>query len=81
MSGLDIIAAIFGIYIWLFHNPIIGIVIYLLPPIISFIRNTKNFWPLTIITILLGWITPVWIVTLVWSIFGELLFAKTDETV
>lgn len=79
MSIFDALTGITGLYLLIFHNPILGIVIYLIPPIVVFIRNTKNFWPQTIISVLLGWITPVWIVVLVWAIFGELLTIKNIE--
>lgn len=71
MSGLDVISAIFGIYIWLFHNPIIGIVIYLLPIIIANIRHHKNAGMITIIGILFGWIFLLWFILVIWSAFGE----------
>ncbi len=79
MSISDALTGITWLYLLIFHNPILGIVIYLIPPIVAFIRNTKNFWPQTIISILLGWVTPVWIVVLVWAIFGELLTVKNIE--
>lgn len=80
MHLLDALSGVLFLYIWLFHNPIIGIVIYLLPSIIAFIRNTDNFWPQTIIGILLGWITPVWIIVLAWCIFGEKLTIENNHT-
>lgn len=71
MSGLEIIAYVFGMYVWLFHNPLVGIVIYLLPIIIAGIRKHKSLGVISIITILFGWIFLLWFILVIWSVFGE----------
>lgn len=71
MSGLEIITYVFGIYVWLFHNPLVGIVIYLLPIIIAGIRKHKSLGVISIITILFGWIFLLWFILVIWSVFGQ----------
>ncbi len=46
-------------------------VLHFLPAIISGIRHTRNFVPILLINIFLGWTVIAWIIVLVWSLRDE----------
>lgn len=68
---MEVFGYLFLIAIWMIANPLAGIVMYLLPVIFALILRKKNALPIVILTILLGWFFPAWILFFLWSIFGE----------
>ncbi|MDY3572297.1 superinfection immunity protein, partial [Enterobacter hormaechei] len=70
MSGFEIIGWITGIYIWLFANPLVALILYLLPIIIAAIRLHRNMTIITIISLFFGWIFLLWLILVIWAAFG-----------
>ena len=50
---------------------IIGIVIYLIPSIIAFRRDTASRWVIFLVNVFLGWTLLIWLVTLIWACEGR----------
>ena len=42
--------------------------LYLLPSLISFLRRNKNYPPIFLLNLLLGWTGIGWVIALVWSV-------------
>lgn len=68
---MELFAWIVAIYIWLWANPLVSIVIYVIPLIIALIRRHKSATMVVILNILFGWILLLWIILLIWASFGE----------
>ncbi|EEB7838033.1 superinfection immunity protein [Salmonella enterica subsp. enterica] len=68
---MEVFAWIVAIYIWLWANPLVSIIIYVIPLIIALIRRHKSATMVVILNILFGWILLLWIILLIWASFGE----------
>lgn len=71
MSGSDIFGFILSVYLWLYMNPLVGILIYFSPIVIAFIRKHKNTGIITILGLLFGWIFLLWFILIIWAMIGE----------
>ena len=76
MSGFEFFGYIVAMYVWLMANPLVSIVLYILPIIIAAIRKHKSTGVIAIIGLLFGWIFLLWIILMIWAAFGEA--SKTD---
>lgn len=68
---MEFFGYLFVIVVWMMANPIAGIIIYLLPVFFALLLQKRSAFPIIILTILLGWFFPAWIIFLLWSVFGE----------
>lgn len=68
---MELFAWIIALYIWLMANPLISIILYVIPLIIALIRGHKSCTMVVILNILFGWIFLMWIILLLWSAFGD----------
>ncbi|WP_234262244.1 superinfection immunity protein [Klebsiella aerogenes] len=71
MSGIEIFGWITAMYIWLFANPLVAIIIYLIPIIIAAMRKHKNTTMIVILGLFFGWIFLLWLILTLWAAFGE----------
>jgi cytochrome c biogenesis protein CcdA len=46
---------------------ILGFILYFLPSFIDLIRKHKNFIPIFVLNLILGWSIIFWILALIWS--------------
>lgn len=71
MSGIEIFGWITAMYIWLFANPLVAIIIYIIPIIIAAMRKHKNTTMIVILDLFFGWIFLLWLILILWAAFGE----------
>ena len=50
---------------------IIGLIIYFIPSMVAFKRNTASKWAIFLVNFFFGWTLLVWIVTLIWACEGR----------
>lgn len=68
---MEVFAWIIAIYIWLFANPLISLIIYIIPLVIALIRQHNSVVMLIILNVLFGWIFILWIILILWAMFGD----------
>ncbi|HAX5282177.1 TPA: superinfection immunity protein [Escherichia coli] len=68
---MEIFAWIVALYIWLMANPLVSIVLYVIPLIIALMRGHKSCTMVVILNILFGWIFLMWIILILWAAFGD----------
>ncbi|EJF8031341.1 superinfection immunity protein [Escherichia coli] len=68
---MEIFAWIVALYIWLMDNPLVSIVLYVIPLIIALMRGHKSCTMVVILNILFGWIFLMWIILILWAAFGD----------
>ncbi|EDT6761338.1 superinfection immunity protein [Salmonella enterica] len=68
---MELFAWIIAIYIWLFANPLISMIIYVIPLVIALIRHHNSVVMLVILNVLFGWIFLLWIILILWAMFGD----------
>ncbi|EJK0523142.1 superinfection immunity protein [Salmonella enterica] len=68
---MELFAWIIAIYIWLFANPLISMLIYVIPLVIALIRHHNSVVMLVILNVLFGWIFLLWIILILWAMFGD----------
>ncbi|EJX3548560.1 superinfection immunity protein [Salmonella enterica] len=68
---MELFAWIIALYIWLFANPLISMIIYVIPLVIALIRHHNSVVMLVILNILFGWIFLLWIILIMWAMFGD----------
>lgn len=49
----------------------LSLVCYFLPLMIAFYRNHEKYTTIFLLNLFLGWTLVVWVVCLIWSLFGE----------
>lgn len=74
---MEFFGYLFVVVIWMMAHPLAGVLVYLLPVIFALILKKQSTLPIVILTILLGWFFPAWILFLLWSVFGE---TKSGDT-
>ncbi len=67
---MELFAWVIALYIWLMANPLISIILYVIPLVIALIRGHKSCAMVVILNILFGWIFLMWIILLLWSALG-----------
>ena len=50
---------------------VIGIIIYFIPSIVAFKRDTASRWAIFLVNLFFGWTLLIWIVTLIWACEGR----------
>ncbi|CAD5617039.1 superinfection immunity protein [Escherichia coli] len=68
---MELFAWVIALYIWLMANPLISIILYVIPLVIALIRGHKSCAMVVILNILFGWIFLMWIILLLWSALGD----------
>lgn len=68
---MEIFTWIVALYIWLMANPLVSIVLYVIPLIIALMRGHKSCTMVVILNILFGWIFLMWIILILWAAFGD----------
>ncbi|MBA3175216.1 superinfection immunity protein [Salmonella enterica] len=68
---MEVFAWIIAIYIWLFANPLISLIIYIIPLVIALLRQHNSVVMLIILNVLFGWIFILWIILILWAMFGD----------
>ncbi len=74
---MELFAWVIALYIWLMANPLISIILYVIPLVIALIRGHKSCAMVVILNILFGWIFLMWIILLLWSALGD---KKTERS-
>lgn len=54
------------------------IILYFLPSYIANKRRHRNFWPILVLNLFLGWIVIGWIIALIWS-FTDNVWPEDDD--
>ena len=68
---MELFAWIIALYIWLFANPLVSVIIYVIPLVIALIRQHNSVVMLIILNVLFGWIFILWIILILWAMFGD----------
>lgn len=50
---------------------IVGFILYFIPSIVAFKRETASKWAIFLVNFFFGWTLLVWIVTLIWACEGR----------
>ncbi|HEO9810840.1 TPA: superinfection immunity protein [Klebsiella variicola] len=69
---MELLGYLFVIGVFLIANPILGLIVYLIPAILAALLRKTNTFPIIVLDILFGWFLPVWIALLLWSVFGKM---------
>ena len=67
---MDIISILFGFALWLLINPLAGIFVYCVPLTLALLLKKENWIAITLLNVFFGWIFPLWIALLLWSMLG-----------
>lgn len=49
----------------------IGVIMYFIPSIVAFRRDTVSRWGIFLVNIFFGWTLLIWIITLIWACEGR----------